>query len=591
MTSLIFLLLAAAPLTTVAEESGWLRTGRSDEVERLCAAFPARYPGKVKCERFGVTPEGRPMLSLVASADGTFTPEQTRAKKRPVMFVQGGIHAGEIDGKDAGFWLLREVLDGRVAPKALAAVTLVFVPVFNVDGHERFGPNQRPNQRGPEQMGWRVTSQNLNLNRDYMKADAPEMVAMLGLLHRFDPVLFVDLHVTDGAKFQHDVSITFEPMRVGPPGLQAWGRTLNQALLSKLEAQGHKPVGFYPAFDDSDDPASGFTAGWPPPRFGNAYWALHHRFGLLVETHSWKPYAQRVKSTFDVTAGLLEEAALHGKDWLAAAQQADLAATKLGGTDVVLMNEANPKGEPIDFQGYAYKREKSEVSTKQWVQYDENKPQVWKLQLRDELQPSLTIRAPLAGYVIPGSHAALIAPRLQAHALRFELLKKGKAQLAVEHMVIEPKFRASSYEGRTTVDARGKWVKATEDLPPGSLFVPIAQPHAELVMHLLEPGAPDSFVAWGFFNAHLEQKEYLEDYLTEAFARDQLKDPAVKAEFDERLKDPAFAKDPTARLRFFEERHPSWDPRFNLVPVYRVDISPIAVGPQGAFGQPARELR
>ncbi len=571
---LALVLAAAAPLTTVAEESGWLRTGRYDEVERLCADFPKRYAGKVKCERFGTTPQGRPMLALVASADGVFTPEQARAKKRPVVFFQGGIHAGEIDGKDAGFWLLREVLDGKVAPRSLNAVTLVFVPVFNIDGHERFGPNQRPNQRGPEQMGWRVTSQNLNLNRDYMKADAPEMIAMLTFIHRFDPILFADLHVTDGAKFQHDVSITFEPLRVGPEPMRPWGRTLQQALMSKLETQGHKPVGFYPSFDDSDDPASGFTAGWPPPRFGNAYWALQHRFGLLVETHSWKTYPERVKATFDVCAGLLEEAAAHGKDWLAAAELADVAASKLGGTDVVLMNEAKPTGEPFDFQGYAYKREKSEVSTKVWVQYDETKPQVWKVQLRDELRPALTIRAPLGGYVVPGSHAAMIVPRLQAHAIRFEVMKKARAQLPVEHMIVDAKLRASTYEGRATVTAKGNWVKATEDLSVGSIFVPIAQPHAEMVMHLFEPSAPDSFVSWGFFNAHLEQKEYLEDYLTEAFAREQLKDPVVKAAFDERLKDQGFAKDPEARLRFFAERHPSWDPRFNLVPIYRVDAAP-----------------
>lgn len=571
---LLALLTAAPPLTTVAEESGWLKTGRYDEVERLCAAFPKRYPGKVKCERFGVTPQGRPLLMLVASADGAFTPEQVRAKNRPVVLLQGGIHAGEIDGKDAGFWLLREVLEGRTAPKSLSAVTLVFVPVFNVDGHERFGPNQRPNQRGPEQMGWRVTAQNLNLNRDYMKADAPEMVAMLGLLHRFEPVLYVDLHVTDGAKFQHDVSVTFEPQRLGPPDLRAHGGSLRTALFGKLTAQGHQPVGFYPAFDDSDDPQSGFTAGWPPPRFGNAYWALNHRFGVLVETHSWKPYPVRVKSTFDVCAGLLEEAAVHASAWLASAQEADLAATKLAGTDVVLMSDATAVGKPFDFQGYAYTRTKSEVSGKQWVQYDEKTPQVWKVVVRDELQPLLTIRAPRAGYVIPGSHAAAIAPRLQAHGLRFEVLKTAKPQLAVDRMVIDARPRASTYEGRTTLQAKGTWVAGTEDLPPGSLFVPIAQPRAELVMHLLEPTAPDSFVAWGFFNAHLEQKEYLEDYLTEAFARDQLKDPLVKAAFDKRLEDPLFVKDPEARLHFFAQRHPGFDARMNLVPVYRVDVSP-----------------
>lgn len=577
MHALLLLVLAATPagLTTVAEQSGWTKTGRYDEVERLCAAFPKAYPGKVKCERFGVTPLGRPMLALVASADGTFTPEAAKKKRRPVVLMQGGIHAGEIDGKDAGLWLLREVLDGKVAQGALGKLTFVFVPVFNVDGHERFGPNQRPNQRGPEEMGWRVTSQNLNLNRDYMKADAPEMVAMLGLLHRFDPILYADLHVTDGAKFQHDVSVSFEPRRLGPEGVRAWGRTLRGALFAKLEAQGHLPVDFYPAFDDSDDPQSGFSAGWPPPRFGNAYWALHHRFGVLVETHSWKPYAHRVKTTFDVCAGLLEEAALHGADWLTAAAQADDDATKLGGRDVVLMAETTKTSEPFDFQGFAYTRTKSEVSGKFQVQYDERTPQVWRVPLRDELAPALTLTAPKAGYVVPASHAALLGPRLAAHGVKFEVLRKAQAGLAVQRMhLVDPKFRGGSYEGRLTLQPKGEWKPGTEDLAAGALFVPIAQPHAELVMHLLEPTAPDSFAAWGFFNAHLEQKEYLEDYLTEVFAREQLADPAVKAAFEAKLKDPDFAKDPDARLGFFARRHPSFDARLGLVPVYRVDARP-----------------
>src|SRR4051812_46440040 len=179
---LALILAAAAPLTTVAEESGWVRTGRYDEVERLCAEFPKRYPGKVKCERFGTTPQGRPMLALIASADGVLTPEKARAKKRPVVLFQGGIHAGEIDGKDAGFWLLRDVLDGKELEGVLGKLTAVFVPVFNVDGHERFGPNNRPNQVGPKEMGWRVNAQNLNLNRDYAKSDTPEMAAMLRLM-------------------------------------------------------------------------------------------------------------------------------------------------------------------------------------------------------------------------------------------------------------------------------------------------------------------------------------------------------------------------------------------------------------------------
>src|SRR3954471_1290575 len=111
MTALLsLLLLAVDPLNTTAEVTSWKQTGRYSEVERLCAAFPKRFPGKVKCEQFGVTPEGRRMLALVASTDGTFDPAANQKKQRPVVLVEGAIHAGEVDGKDAGFWLLRELL-------------------------------------------------------------------------------------------------------------------------------------------------------------------------------------------------------------------------------------------------------------------------------------------------------------------------------------------------------------------------------------------------------------------------------------------------------------------------------------------------
>ncbi|MFT3709794.1 MAG: M14 family metallopeptidase [Archangium sp.] len=563
---LIACLTAAPPLTTISEQSGFTKTGRGDEVEKLCAEFPKRYPGKVKCERFGTTPLGRPMLALIT--------QTSDAKKKPTLMLQGGIHAGEIDGKDAGFWLLRELLDGKVAPGALQKMTLVFVPVFNVDGHDRVSPNQRPNQRGPEEMGWRVTSQNLNLNRDYAKADAPEMIAMLNFMHRIDPILFADLHVTDGAKFQHDVSVTFEPRRLGPESLKAWGRTLKAAIFPKIEAQGHLPVDFYPSFDDGDDPASGFSSGWPPPRFGSAYWAAQHRFGMLVETHSWRPYAHRVKTTFDVCVTLVEETAAHGLEWMAAAKLADDATRSIAGTQVTLLWDSTQKSEPIDFQGYAYTRTKSDVSGKFWVQYDESKPVVWKIPLRDELAPFATVEAPKGGYVIAAPVAALIAPKLAAHGLSFTTMKKPLPQASVQLFRGAPTYRATSYEGRQTVTIKGAWTDGTEDLPAGSLFVPITQPHADFAMHLLEPTLPDSFASWGFFNAYFEQKEYLEDYLTEAFAREQLKDPAVKAAFDEKLKDPAFAKDAEARLAFFAAKHPSADARLGVLPVYRVATPP-----------------
>src|SRR5690606_5502337 len=131
-----------------------------------CATFATAWPDAIRCEDFGTTPEGRPMKVMVISRSGALTPAAARERGVPVVLIQGGIHAGEIDGKDAGFLALRQALVNEAAPGALEDLVWVFVPVFNVDGHERFGAWNRPNQRGPAEMGWRTTAQNYNLNRD-----------------------------------------------------------------------------------------------------------------------------------------------------------------------------------------------------------------------------------------------------------------------------------------------------------------------------------------------------------------------------------------------------------------------------------------
>src|SRR5690349_3978750 len=244
------------PLTTVAERSGFQRTGRYEEVIALCDAFAKAWPDAVRCDSFGTSAQGRPMQRLVVTRSGAFSPAEAAARDLPVMLVQGGIHAGEIDGKDAGFLLLRELLEGKAAPGALEKLVLVFVPVFNVDGHENFRAWNRPNQRGPEEMGFRATAQRYNLNRDYMKADTPEMRAMLGLVRAWDPLVTLDLHVTDGAQFQHDISITGEPVNTGDMALRKAGKALRDGIAAMLREQGSLPVVFYPSFDDFADPAS-----------------------------------------------------------------------------------------------------------------------------------------------------------------------------------------------------------------------------------------------------------------------------------------------------------------------------------------------
>lgn len=576
--SLMLASLAAAPppLTTLAETSGWKETGRYEEVVALCERGPKAFPGRLRCERFGTTPEGRPMLAFIASDDGTLSAEKAAERGRPVVLFHGGIHAGEIDGKDAGFWLLRDLLEGKVAEGALSKVTAVFIPVLNVDGHERFGTNNRPNQAGPAAMGWRVTADNLNLNRDFTKAEAAETRALLALLDAWDPIVYLDLHVTDGAQFEHDVAVIFEPQESGPLALRALGKRLRQSLFQKLERQGHLPLPFYPSLIREEDPTSGFRLGIAPPRFSSAYWALRNRFGVLVETHSWKPYAHRVKTTYDVVAGFLELAREDAEGWVKAAKQADAADASKAARELPLVWKHGEKATPLAFRGVAYRFETSPVSGERIVRYEPETKAIWEVPYFATPVPKLSVSLPgEGGYLVPPAHVAWVKAKLQTHGLRFTLLPTSRAASVEAFRATATSFSSASYEGRQRLEVTGSWSRESRELPGGTLFVPLAQPGRELVAHLFEPAAPDSFLAWGFFNAHFEQKEYIEDYVLEPWAAELLaKDPEVKAAFEAKLKDPAFAKDPRARMRFFYERHPSYDAALNLYPVLRARTAP-----------------
>jgi hypothetical protein len=568
---------ASPPFLTVADTSNFQRTGRYEEVVNLCHAYGVYYKQSVRCVDFGKTPEGRPMKALVVTHTGAFTPEAVRERNLPVVLIQGGIHAGEIDGKDAGFLALREVLEGNAAPCALGKLVWIFVPVFNIDGHERFGKWNRPNQRGPEEMGWRTTAQNYNLNRDYVKADAPEMQAMLALVQQWDPLAVIDLHVTDGAKFEHDIAIQVEPGHAGDDVLRKSGHAFRDAVMADLARQGSLPLPWYPSFDEYDNPASGVTDGVAPPRFSTGYFHLRNRFAMLVETHSWKGYPTRVRITRNTVVSVLDHVARHGSDWRAQQRAADERATRLGGTTIALDWKATDAVRVEDFRGYAYTRTPSDVSGGLMTTYDETTPQVWKMPLKYEVVPGTTVVAPRGGYLVPAAHAARVAAHLDRHGIAYRKLDAALAQAPVETFrATKAEFAKGSTEGHQRLALTGEWKPEARDVGAGALFVPIAQPRARLAMAILEPRAPDSLAAWGEFNNHFEQKEYMESYVAEMVAREMLAaDPALKAEFEAKLRDDKeFAASPGARLQFFHERHASWDERLNLYPVLRTDSTP-----------------
>ena len=290
------------PLTT-AENTNFERTGSYHEVVEHCYAFARAYPRKLACQSLGQTPEGRQMMALVYSHDGVLTPTRAHSLKKIVVYLQAGIHAGEMDGKEAGFIFLRQLLSGKVL--SFKNVVLVFVPVLNVDGHERFRAYQRPNQNGPLETGWRVTGMNLNLNRDHLKAEDPHMKMLLRFLKNWRPHLTADLHVTDGAQFEHEIAYIVEPYKEGYAPLIRATQDMEEYLLHEVSKKGFSPLNFYPSFIEYENPLSGVEREISTPRFAQGLARVKNRIGILVETHSWKPRT-RVTATLESLMALTE---------------------------------------------------------------------------------------------------------------------------------------------------------------------------------------------------------------------------------------------------------------------------------------------
>ncbi len=555
---------------TRAERTRFEETSRYEETLADCHRLEKGSPW-IKVTSFGTSPEGRRLILVIASKERAFDPRAAARTGKPIVLIQAGIHAGEIDGKDAGLMLLRDITTG--AEKGLLDQAIIlFLPIYNVDGHERFGPYNRINQNGPREAGWRTTSRNLNLNRDYMKADAVETRAWLSLFTSWLPDLVIDCHVTDGADYQYDITYWDETSPNSPAPVREWmAKTTSGAVVPELSAGGHRPA-VYIFLSDDTDPSAGLAVAPPTPRFSTSYTALQNRAAFLVETHMLKDYGTRVRATYDTLRALLRAVNEDGTALKSAVRRGDDRAAAPGGT-VGLTWKVVPSRRTETFHGIAWRREPSDVSGAMRIIYEKRPIEIPVDRLGD-LAPGVEVVRP-AAYLVPPQWTEAI-DRLRAHGLRLERLT-APATLTVDgYRLSDPQWQATPFEGRHPVTYKTEALAGvSREFPSGTIVVPMDQRASAVAAHLLEPQGPDSLAAWGFLDSIFEQKEYGEDYVLEDLARRMLtNDKALRAEFESRLMDPNFASSSRKRLDFFFRRSPWWDDRIGLYPIWRLPVRP-----------------
>jgi hypothetical protein len=518
----------------------------------------------IRIEQFGTSPEGRPIYAVIASKDGAeFDPS------KPVLLAQAGIHPGEIDGKDAGMMLLRDIaIYGR--DELLDRVNLILIPILSVDGHERTSAHSRPNQRGPRIQGWRHTATNQNLNRDFVKLDQAEMRAVMGLIQRYQPDLYVDIHVTDGMDYQYDVTYGYN----GENGV--WSRSpataqwlddaFKPAMNDALEARGHIPGELVFGVDDRN-PRAGLSDGGLGERFSNGWGSAAHVPTILIENHSLKPHEQRVLGTYVFLETAMRLLAERG-DALRVAVEQDRG---LRPTEILANFE--PTEEPVhtrEFLGIRYETYESAASGRTEIRWlGQPDPEPWMMPFYGS-RPTLTLTRPDA-YWVP-SYRADVIERLRLHGVRMEVLDAPRTVPVQMLRLEEPRVSGRTSEGHVPITVE---TVTTEDrdwtYPAGSVRVPTDQPLGDLVVLALEPQSSESFFAWGMFPEILNRVEYIEAYAIAPLAERMLAaDPHLRAAFERRLaEDAAFAADGDARLGWFYERTPFYDERYRLYPIGR----------------------
>jgi len=588
---------APADLITTGEKSGWQKTAAYDEAIRIMLSLEALSP-QVKMIQFGTTAQGRPMYLLIVSSDKAFTPNAAAKTNKAVILIQSGIHSGEIEGKDTALMLVRDMVIKKTRAKWLDSAIFLVMPVFNVDGHESRSPFNRANQNGPDITGTRAQAQQLNLNRDYIKGQTPEMQAFLHLYHAWLPDFMFDNHVTDGADYQYDVTWDMaHHADIGAP-TAAWitDRYIPE-LDKRMQASGHlvSPYGALRGPGGGGPGGGGRGPGAPPsvslpvvgstgtrdfmvevfsPRYSHLYTAALNRPCLLVETHSLKSPKTRAWANYDIMVHSIDivtedpqslRSAIRASDAKYAAMAGDRTAPA-----IYLAGKTGAGSHPIPYHSLKTGTFKSEITGGDVTRYTAEKDD-FTVAMHDTIDTTASAQIPL-GFLVPAEWKD-IHDELELHGVVMEKTAKPLDQ-EFETWRFSDIKSVSAVEVGTLMDYTMTPVKERIEVPAGSWYVPLNQPRARLIMALLHPAAPDALIRIGFAASIFQQMGRIgaNPYLSVPIATKVAEEhPELLAEFNAKLAaDPTFAADSNARLTWWISRSNYQPSAVNRYPILQI---------------------
>ena len=494
--------------TTRAERTNYRETSSHADVLAFIDSLQ-KLGAQIATGEVAKTTQGRSVPFVIASRPLVRTPAEARALNRPILYVQGNIHSGEVEGKEALQMLLRDLLFSG-EPNVLDSIVLIAVPNYNADGNENLAPQARArgSQNGPEMVGTRANAMGLNLNRDYIKADAPETVGSLAMFNAWDPHIFLDLHTSNGS--YHGYALTYSPS-LNPAAF--FGGVYARDTIYPVIRQRMRSRHNFETFDYGNWNRNDSTGTWSTyehvPRFGSNYYGLRGRIGLLSEAYSHDPFERRVASTYAFVREIMSYAAERSQSIMALTRRADeqtmawgrnpssapaipiraqLARNPFKG-DILVEDVPRTPGDTVRHQPGLRPGERRSGNIRPV-----------RMSIVDRFEPTLTRPMP-TGYLLDASHAEAIR-LVKMHGVTVQRLD---AEWSTEVEVFTPDTVVSlnQFEGHRPVRLEGRWRRETRTVPAGTYLIPTAQPLGILAVYLLEPESDDGLVTWNFLDRSL----------------------------------------------------------------------------------------